>query len=91
MSIPVLVFSQETKPKITIVDTDRTTIELTIVGNKLNVENAPVGKKIQIFSVIGLKVAEIEMKNQSGEYTLNIPKGYYILKFGETARKIAIR
>ncbi len=91
ISFQALLLAQEVKFKVTNPDVDRTTVEFTITGNKIMVENAPVGKKIEIFSIIGLKVTEIEFKNPTAEYILNIPKGYYILKFGETVRKIAIR
>ncbi len=82
---------QDIKPKsVNMVDTDRI-IEMNVVGNKIFTENAPLGKKIEIFSVVGVKVAEIEIKTSSGEYILNVPKGYYILKINDTVRKVAIR
>ena len=85
------VIAQETRPK-QISDVDRNiTVEMTIVGNKIFTENAPIGKKIEVFSVVGLKVSEIEIKAPSGEYILNVPKGYYILKINDTVRKVAIR
>ena len=59
--------------------------------NKIVVENAPVGSLLEIYSVVGTKVREIEMKQASGEYYVNIAKGYYIIRIGDTVRKIAIR
>ena len=59
--------------------------------NRISVVNAPVGSKLEIFSVVGLKVREIEMKQPSGEYLVNISKGYYIIRIEETVRKVAIR
>ncbi|MDH6356340.1 hypothetical protein [Parabacteroides sp. PF5-9] len=66
-------------------------IELTAKENFIIVKNAPVGSLLQIYSVVGIKVKEIEMKEPSGEYFVNIAKGYYIIRIGETVRKIAIR
>ena len=91
-----IVLAQETKPKqiSDVIDRSNTAIEMTIVGNKIFTENAPIGKKIEIFSVVGLKVSEIEIKTPSGEYILSVPKGYYILKINDannTVRKVAIR
>ena len=85
-------FTQDVK-KLQNTDGERAAIEMSVVGNKIIIENAPVGKKIEIFSVIGLKITEIEIKTSSGEYILNAPKGYYILKVNDnyTVRKIAIR
>ena len=59
--------------------------------NRIIVANAPVGSKLEIYSVVGIKVKEIDMKTPSGEYVVNIAKGYYIIRIGETVRKIAIR
>jgi hypothetical protein len=61
------------------------------IDNHIKVENAPEGSRLEIYSVVGIKVAEIEMKQASGEYVVNIAKGYYIVRVGETVRKIAIR
>jgi hypothetical protein len=79
----------DTKPKAVSNEADR--IVVSMVGNKLSTENAPIGKKIEIFSIIGLRVVEIEIKTHSAEYLLNVPKGYYILKISDTVRKVAIR
>ena len=90
----VVLAQQDAKSKLVSNDTDRVN-EMTIIvaGNKIHLENAPVGKKIEIFSVMGLKVTEIEIKTHSGEHILNVPKGYYILRVNDTdiIRKVAIR
>ena len=91
---PVMVLAQETKPKLPVsADVDRVVIEMHVIGNKVYTENVPVGKKIEVLSVVGLKVTEIEIKNSTGEYPLNVPKGYYILKISDTdiIRKVAVR
>lgn len=64
---------------------------ISVVDNRLKVENAPIGSKLEIYSVVGIKVLEIEIKYSVGEYPLNIAKGYYIVRLGETVRKIVIR
>ena len=80
---------QDTKPKSENNDIDR--IIVTVVGNKISTENAPIGKRIEIFSVVGLKVTEIEIKTPSGEYLLNnVPKGYYLLKISDIVRKVVV-
>lgn len=85
------IYAQDLKVKTVSAEGERVGFDLTVVGNKIILENAPVGKKIEIYSVVGLKVNEIEIKSSSSEYILNIPKGYYILKIDDTVRKIAIR
>lgn len=66
-------------------------VEVVAIGNRIKVSNAPIGSKLEIYSVVGIKVVEIEMKQPSGEYPVNIAKGYYIIRIGETVRKVAIR
>ena len=86
--------AQDTKSKSLSENSDRAAIEITVVGNKIYIENAPVGKKIEVFSIVGLKVQEIEIKNPTADYTLNVPKGYYILRINDPnapIRKTAIR
>lgn len=70
---------------------DPEAIEISASDNRIKVTNAPVGSKLEIYSVVGIKVKEIEMKQPSGEYIVNIAKGYYIIRIGDTVRKIAIR
>lgn len=66
-------------------------IEISAYDNKIVVKNAPVGSKLEIYSVVGIRVKEIKMKEPNGEYTVDIAKGYYIIRIGETVRKVAIR
>lgn len=66
-------------------------IEITSSENRILVTNAPIGSKLEIYSVVGIKVKEIEIKQSTAEYTLNIAKGYYIIRIADTVRKVAIR
>ncbi|MDD4589963.1 MAG: hypothetical protein PHG06_05955 [Parabacteroides sp.] len=72
-------------------DKDPNTIEITAYDNKILVENAPIGSKLEIYSVVGIRVKEIIIKQSTCEYTVDIAKGYYIVRIGDTVRKIAIR
>ncbi|MDR1202476.1 MAG: hypothetical protein LBL58_12745 [Tannerellaceae bacterium] len=70
---------------------EKSPVEVVAIDNRIKVTNAPIGSKLEIYSVVGIKVVEIEMKQSSGEYTVNIAKGYYIIRIDETVRKVAIR
>ena len=72
---------QQTKPEI----------EISFVDNRIKINNATVGSKLEIYSVVGLKVLEVEIKYTSGEYPVNLSKGYYIVRVEETVRKIVVR
>ena len=66
-------------------------IELWADTNRLFIRNGEPGSIIVVYSVVGTKVKEIELKTASSEIPLQLPKGYYIVKIGEVARKIAVK
>lgn len=70
---------------------EKPAIEIIVYDNTVKVANAPVGSFLEIYSVVGIKVKEIEMKQPSGEYYINLAKGYYIIRIADTVRKIALR
>lgn len=72
-------------------DKEPDSVEISAYDNKIVVENAPAGSKLEIYSVVGIRVKEIPMKQPSGEYTVDIAKGYYIVRIGDTVRKVSIR
>ena len=72
-------------------DKDPDAVEISAYDNKIVVENAPAGSKLEIYSVVGIRVKEIPMKQPSGEYTVDIAKGYYIVRIGDTVRKWSSR
>ena len=86
--------AQQQSPKqkdIAIIRSASDTIKISVSDNRITIGNAPIGSKLEIFSIVGIKVREIEMKQPSGEYTVNIAKGYYIIRIEDTVRKVAIR
>ena len=56
-----------------------------------SVEISAYDNKIVVYSVVGIRVKEIPMKQPSGEYTVDLAKGYYIVRIGDTVRKVSIR
>ena len=70
---------------------DPQSTEISIRGNKIYIQNLAIGGKLQVFSVLGVSVATIEVKAGSGEYNINLPKGYYIVKIGDVVRKVAVK
>lgn len=92
---PLEVMAQQAKtvvsPVVVAKDTEKDSVEISAYDNKIVVENAPTGSKLEIYSVVGIRVKEIPMKQPSGEYTVDIAKGYYIVRIGDTVRKVSIR
>jgi hypothetical protein len=65
--------------------------EMTLTNNKLTLKNAPVGKQVEIFTILGNKVRQIEIKTADGEYELNLPRAIYIFKLDGVVKKFVIR
>lgn len=84
-------FSQNKQDKKLIIVTEIVTPEMNVVNNKLHIKNAPVGKQVEVFTVIGNKVRQIEMKSVEGEYELNLPKAIYIFKLNGVVKKFVIK
>jgi len=93
ISVPLPAQQSDRSPKVL---TEKTApadslLNVTSVENKIIVSNAPANSMMEIYNIIGTKIKEIEIKQSSGEYTLNLPKGYYIIRVADTVRKIVIR
>ncbi|MDR2775716.1 MAG: hypothetical protein LBC19_13450 [Tannerella sp.] len=92
LSSPALYAQQVNEPYNTLKkQATSPTVEIIAVNNRIKVFNAPTGSRLEIYNVVGIKVADIEMKQPNGEYVVTIAKGYYIIRIGETVRKVAIR
>lgn len=82
--------SQQAQNK-TMVEEFVSDVRITIAANKLIVENVPKDGMFEVFSIVGVKVYGEKIKAGTNEYTLNLPKGYYIVKIGDIVKKIAVR
>ena len=65
--------------------------EINVVNNKLYVKNAPVGKKVEVITIIGNKVREIKITAVECEYELNLPRAIYIFKLDGVVKKFVIK
>jgi hypothetical protein len=65
--------------------------EMNVVNNKLTLKNAPAGRRVEIFTILGNKVRQIEIKSPDGEYELNLPHAIYIFKLDGIVKKFVIR
>ncbi|MDH8702698.1 hypothetical protein M2138_002066 [Dysgonomonadaceae bacterium PH5-43] len=86
--------AQDKKEKsdvVIIIENTEEAPELSIVDNKLQVKNAPIGAKIEILTIVGSKVKELEIKTKNESFELNLPRAIYIFKLNETVRKFVIR
>lgn len=66
-------------------------IEIKVFENRILVENLQQEMILEIFNIMGVKVYSRRIPPGTGEYPVNLPRGYYILKIGKITKKIAIR
>lgn len=89
LSQPVIL-AQEGRKYLPI-DNEQTSVTLTVIGNTVRVLNATPGSVLEVYNVLGMKVASIKIDSVDKVITLNLPKGWYILKIENIARKVAIK
>lgn len=66
-------------------------LKISTSNNRLIVENPDKETVLEIFSIVGVKVFNVKVNTGTNEFPLNLPKGYYIIRVGNTAKKIALR
>ncbi len=64
-------------------------VSIRIENNVLHVSGA-AGQTLRIYKVTGVGVMTVKVDGDSKSYSLNLPKGCYIVKIGKVARKISI-
>ncbi|MDR2806057.1 MAG: hypothetical protein LBB85_10580 [Dysgonamonadaceae bacterium] len=65
--------------------------EMYVSNNVLYIKDAQVGSKLQIITIVGNKVREIEIQSKDVAYELNLPKAIYIFKLQGIVRKFVIK
>ena len=90
-SMSFSLLAQDSRKEKGIIVEESTLPELNVVNNILYVRNAPIGKNVEIFTIIGSKEREIEMKSTEVTHQLNLPKGIYIFKLDGVVRKFVIK
>lgn len=67
-------------------------IEVTINNtSKITLEDVPEKGYLEVYSILGVKVTSVNLKNCVGGCYIELPKGIYILKAGKVAKKIIVR
>ena len=76
---------------IEIIDQEPTAITITqTTNNILHVTNAS-GQVLRIYNVAGKCIKTFKVEGADRQYEINLPKGIYIVKVGETARRIMVK
>ena len=67
-------------------------ISISVFNNKLYILNAPENSYLEIRNMLGEKVFESAISNtDKEEFYLNLKKGFYIVKLGNTLQRIVIK
>jgi hypothetical protein len=66
-------------------------VTISMKGNILQLQNATVGEKLEILSIVGVRVFQKKIESTNQEFELDLPKGYYIVKIGTVVRKISVK
>ena len=92
LSYQVSIFSQDNKNrKDPVAIEEQVTPEMYVSNNKLYLKNAPVGKRVEIITIIGNKIREIQITAPENEYELNLPRAIYIFRLDGMVKKFVIK
>jgi hypothetical protein len=91
ISFQAPVFSQDKNKKESAMIADVLVPEMNVVNNRLYLKNAPVGKKVEVITIIGNKIREIQIKSPNEEIDLNLRPAIYIFKLDGVVKKIVIK
>jgi hypothetical protein len=67
-------------------------LEVMINGtSKIIMENVPTTGYLEVYSILGVRVMNVNLKTCVGGCYIDLPKGLYILKAGKVAQKVIVR
>ncbi len=73
------------------VSTDMPSFELTVTTDTVRIQNATVGSVMEIYNILGVKLYSFTIDSLDKIISLTLPKGYYIFKIENVARKVIIK
>lgn len=65
-------------------------IHISLNGMMLHVSGAE-GKTLQIYNILGVKIASYKIDSNEKQVDLSLPTGCYIVKIGNVVRKVSIQ
>ena len=76
-------------PLVELIEICDDAISVTVKGSVLHVCGAS-GKMLYVYNVAGVRVKSIRVDGDDRNISLNLPKGCYIVKVGDTVRKVSV-
>ena len=80
----------QARAAIDLIYLDVQAISISVLGNVLHVVGAE-DEQLSVYNVTGVRVMSVKVDGGDKHYTLNFPKGCYIVKVGNVVRKVSIR
>ena len=87
LAAPVRIFAQAESEGV---ESGIAAVTLVVNRNKVHVSGAQ-GETMEIFNLTGVKVSAVLIDSADKSFSLNLPKGCYILKIGKVVRKVSIK
>lgn len=72
------------------IEEEQLPVVVSVVGNTINVKNAQ-NLVMAVYDITGKKVSNIRIESNDKTYELPVPKGCYIIKIGNMARKVYLK
>lgn len=88
--LPLSIMAQEGR-KVETVQREPASLTITVHGTAIRVQNAAPGSTMEVYDILGVKITSVQIDTADKTVTLNLPKGYYIFKIGDTVRKVVIK
>lgn len=81
----------DASPAIEIIDNEIQKISITVNEESVIRITGAAGQELSIYNITGIRVMNLKIDGADRSYSLNLPKGCYIVKVGKMVRKISIR
>lgn len=91
LSFQTTVFAQDKNRKDSVLIAEIILPEMNVVNNRLYLKNAPVGKKVEVITIIGNKIREFQIKSPNEEFELTLPRAIYIFKMNGIVKKFIVK
>lgn len=89
--LPLSTLTAQERRKVETVQREPASLTITVSGTAIHIQNATPGSTMEVYDILGVKITSLQIDTADKTVTLNLPKGYYIFKIGDTVRKVVIK
>lgn len=89
LACPTMAAANEMPTEDATLNVSSENVRVNLNGRTLHVQNG-AGLTLEIYSVTGAKVASYKIDTNDKSIRLELPRGCYIVKVGDVARKVSI-